>query len=59
MEIFYITILQSQCQFWTEIYTSIPIPVSILSFVDNGLFVSQEKSYKKSDATLFYSYNIT
>jgi len=30
----------------------------ILSFVDNGLFISQEKSYEKSNANLFYSYNI-
>ena len=35
-----------------------PILVSILSFVDNRLFVFQEKSYEKFNATLFYSYNI-
>jgi len=29
-----------------------PIPVSTLSFVDNGLFISQEKSYEKSNAKL-------
>ena len=34
------------------------IPVSILLFVDNGLCVSQEKSYDKSNTTLFCSYNI-
>ena len=34
------------------------ISVSILLFIDNGLFVSQEKSYKKSNANLFYSYRI-
>ena len=35
-----------------------PILVSILSFVDNRLFVFQEKSYEKFNTTLFYSYNI-
>ena len=35
-----------------------PILVSILLFVDNRLFVFQEKSYEKFNATLFYSYNI-
>jgi len=35
-----------------------PILVSILLFVDNRLFVFQEKSYKKFNTTLFYSYNI-
>jgi len=35
-----------------------PIPVLILLFVDNRLFVSQEKSYKKSNVNLFCSYNI-
>ena len=35
-----------------------PILVSILLFVDNRLFVFQEKSYEKFNVTLFYSYNI-
>ena len=34
------------------------IPVLILLFVDNRLLVSQEKNYKKSNATLFCSYSI-
>jgi len=34
------------------------IPVLIFSFVDNSLFVSQKKSYEKSNANLFCSYNI-
>ena len=34
------------------------IPVLILLFVDDGLCVSQEKSYDKSNTTLFCSYNI-
>jgi len=37
---------------------SIPILVSILSFVNNGLFVSQEKSYEKSNVVFYYSYSI-
>jgi len=37
---------------------SIPISVSLLSFVDNSLFVSQEKSYEKSNAILYSGYNI-
>jgi len=34
------------------------IPVFFLSSVDNSLFISQKKSYKKSNAYLFCSYNI-
>jgi len=34
---------------------SISIPVSILSFVDDGLFVSQEKSYEKYNMNLYCS----
>jgi len=34
------------------------IPISNLSFVDDGLLISQEKNYKKLNANLFYSYNI-
>jgi len=37
---------------------SIPIPVLFLSFVNDSLFVSQKKSYEKSNTNLFYSYNI-
>ena len=37
---------------------SILIPVSVFSFVDNSLCVSQEKSYNKSNAVLYYSYSI-
>jgi len=35
-----------------------PIQVLTLSFMDDGLFISQEKSYEKSNVNLFYSYNI-
>jgi len=34
------------------------IPSDILSFVDDGLLISQEKSYELSSAFLFCSYNI-
>ena len=37
---------------------SIPILVLFLSFVDDSLFVSQKKSYEKSNTNLFCSYNI-
>ena len=37
---------------------SIPISVFLLSFVDNSLFVSQEKSYEKLNAILYSGYNI-
>ena len=35
------------------------IPVFILFFVDNGLFVVQSKSFTILNSHLFYSYNIT
>jgi len=34
------------------------IPVSVLLFVDNGLFIAQNKSFHISNSTLFYSYHI-
>ena len=34
------------------------IPISIISFVDNGLFISQSKSFDISNSHLYYSYNI-
>jgi len=37
---------------------NLKIPVSFLSFVDDGLFVSQEKSFEKTNLFLFCSYNI-
>ena len=36
----------------------ISILISILSFVDNSLFVSEEKSYKKSNTIFYCSYSI-
>jgi len=34
------------------------IPISIISFVNDGLFISQSKSFDISNSCLFYSYNI-
>ena len=38
--------------------TNPSIPVFFLSFVDDGFFISQEKTYVKSNALLFCSYSI-
>ena len=37
---------------------NLKIPISIISFVDNGLFISQSNSFDISNSYLFYSYNI-
>jgi len=37
---------------------NLKIPISILSFVDNGLLISQDKSILVSNVNLFYSYNV-
>ena len=37
---------------------SSPILISFLSFFDDSLLISQEKSFEKSNANLFYSYSI-
>ena len=37
---------------------NLKIPISFLSFVDDGLFISQHKSIQVSNANLFCSYNI-
>jgi len=37
---------------------NLQIPISIISFIDDGLFISQDKSLKMSNARLFCSYNI-
>jgi len=34
------------------------IPVSFLLFVDDELFISQEKSLERTNSHLFYSYNV-
>jgi len=34
------------------------IPISIISFVNNGLFISQNKFISHSNTNLFYSYNV-
>jgi len=38
---------------------NLKIPVSILSFVDDGLFIAQSKTLTISNSYLFCSYNIT
>ena len=37
---------------------NLKIPVLLISFIDDGLFVLQEKSFKKSNFDLFCSYNV-
>jgi len=37
---------------------NLKIPISILSFVDNGLIITQNKSFDISNSYLFCSYNI-
>jgi len=42
-----------------KIAKNLKLPVSFLSFVDDGLFISQEKSFEKMNSYLFCSYNIS
>ena len=37
---------------------NLKIPISVILFVDNGLFISQNKSFNISNSHFFYSYNI-
>jgi len=37
---------------------NIKIPIMLIYFVDGGLFISQEKSFEKSNSNLFCGYNI-
>jgi len=37
---------------------NLKIPILLLSFMDNGLFITQHKSISISNANLFYSYNV-
>ena len=37
---------------------NLKIPISILSFVDNGLFISQNKSLVVLNTNIFCSYNV-
>ena len=39
-------------------FENLKIPVLILSFVDNGLIIAQNKSFDISNSQLFCSYNI-
>ena len=37
---------------------NLKIPIFIISFIDNGLFISQDKSLNVSNSQLFCSYNV-
>jgi len=37
---------------------NLKIPITLISFVDDGIFVLQEKSFEKSNSNLSYSYNV-
>ena len=37
---------------------NLKIPISIISFVDDGLFISQSNSFDISNSRIFYSYNV-
>ena len=37
---------------------NLKIPISILLFIDNSLFIAQSKSLTISNSFLFYSYNV-
>ena len=39
-------------------FKNLNLPISILSFVDDGLFIAQNKSFTSSNSQLFCSYNI-
>ena len=39
-------------------FKNLKISISILSFIDDGLFIAQDKSFNISNSHLFYSYNI-
>jgi len=39
-------------------FKNLNIPVSIISFIDNGLFISQSKSFYISNSHFFCSYNV-
>ena len=39
-------------------FKNLNLPISILSFIDDGLFIVQNNSFSSSNAQLFCSYNI-
>ena len=39
-------------------FKNLNLPISILSFIDDGLFIVQNKSFSTSNSQLFCSYNI-
>ena len=52
---FFITPIFHIFEKWIKI---LKIPVSFLLFVNDGLFISQERSFDNTNTDLFYSYNI-
>ena len=39
-------------------FKNLKIPIILISFVDNGIFVLQEKLFEKSNSNYFCSYNV-
>ena len=55
LSILYLSLLLYILENWLK---NLKIPISILSFVDNGLFIAQNKSFDISNSHLFCSYNV-
>jgi len=51
----YLSLLLYILENWLK---NLKIPISILSFVDDGLFIAQNKSFDISNSHLFCSYNV-
>ena len=51
----YLSLLLYILENWLK---NLKIPISILSFVDDGLFIAQNKSFNISNSYLFCSYNV-
>jgi len=46
------------CYFLEKFLKILKIPISMISFVDNGLFISQNKSISHLNANIFCNYNV-
>ena len=55
LSVLYLSLIFHILEKWSKI---LRISVSIISFVNDGLFISQNKSISHSNTTLFCSYNI-
>jgi len=51
----YLSLLLYILENWLK---NLKIPISIISFVDDGLFIAQNKSFDISNSHLFCSYNV-